>query len=373
MEILEHLAVKIGNRVAGKPEAFRAGDYLAGKFSELGLEVELQEFKFVSWELDSPPTLNIRSPVKEEIAVGPMPYTESTPEEGVTGYLKRIGTAYIVPGLFEWPKYAVIGKDGRELAYLLGHLDGKAIPMPNAQPMFMSPQGIISEADHLRIEGWLAEGEVEVSFRSLGHYAPGYVGRNVIATLPGKSEETVVVCAHYDSALGTSGAVDNASGVQALYDTACRIIEAKPERTFRFIAFDAEEWDLLGSKFYVSEAKTRGKLGEIKACINIDTVGIGNTLFCWVGPDFFHGQVDQILHRLGVKDKFKVDYSKPLSGSDHYPFWLEEIPVVMILFWPYEAYHLPADSIDIVDANVTRTATDIAYEIATILKRAGTR
>lgn len=373
MEILEHLAVEIGKRIAGKPEAVQAGDYLAGKFADLGLEVEFQEFKFVSWKLDGPPALHVHSPVEEEIAVGPMPYTDSTPDEGVTGYLKRIGTAYIIPGLFEWPKYAVIGEGGCELAYLLGHLGGKAIPMPSRHPMLMSPQGIVSEADHLRIEQWLAEGEVQVSFRSVGHYAPGDRGRNVIATLPGESEETVVVCAHYDSALGTSGAVDNASGVQALYDTARRIIDAKPERTFRFIAFDAEEWGLLGSEFYVSEAKTRGHLDKIKACINLDTVGIGDTLFCWVGPDFFHGQVDQILQRLGIKEEFKVDYSKPLFGSDHYHFWMEGIPVVMVFFWPYEAYHLPGDSIDIIDSHVTRTATKIASELATIFMRAETR
>ncbi len=373
MKILEHLAVGIGDRIAGKPGAAKAGDYLADKFADLGLEVEFQEFKFVSWELDSPPTLHIHSPVEEEIAVGPMPYTDSTPDEGATGYLKRIGTAHVVPGLFEWPKYAVMGEEGRELAYLLGHIDGKAIPMPNQQPMFMSPQGIISEADHLRIEQWLTEGEVKVRFRSIGRYVPGYKGRNVIATLPGESEETVVVCAHYDSALGTSGAVDNASGVQALYDTACRIVAAKPERTFRFIAFDAEEWGLLGSEFYVNEAKTRGQLDKIKACINLDSVGIGDTMFCWVGPDFFHGQVDQILQRLGIKEEFKVDYSKPLSGSDHYHFWTEGIPVVMIFFWPYEAYHLPADTFDIIDPHVTRTATEIAFEIATILMRAETR
>ncbi len=373
MEILKHLAGRIGKRLAGKPGAFEAGDYLAGKFADLGLEVEIQEFKFVSWELDSSPALRIHSPVEEEIAVGPMPYTDSTPEEGVSGYLKRIGTAHIVPGIFEWPKYAVMGEEGRELAYLLGHIDGQAIPMPNQQPVFMSPQGIIAGADHLRIEQWLAEGEVKVWFKSMGHYVPGCVGRNIIATLPGESEETIVVCAHYDSALGTPGAIDNASGVQTLYDTACRIVEAKPQRTFRFIAFDAEEWGLLGSEFYVIEAKTRGHLDKIKACINIDTVGIGDTLFCWVGPDFFHGQVDQILQRLGVKEEFKVDYAKPLSGSDHYHFWTEGIPAVMIFFWPYDAYHLPADTIDIVEPHVLKVASDIAFEIATVLMRAETR
>ena len=67
--------------------------------------------------------------------------------------------------------------------------------------------------------------------------------RNVYVEVPGSGapEEVVVIGAHYDSAEGTPGADDNATGVAALLYTARALVGVKPARTLRLVFFTNEE------------------------------------------------------------------------------------------------------------------------------------
>jgi Zn-dependent M28 family amino/carboxypeptidase len=114
--------------------------------------------------------------------------------------------------------------------------------------------------------------------------------KNVIGVIPGrmpeKSDQSVVVGAHYDH-IGTGwpdgreenkgkvhpGADDNASGVAVILELA-RVFgkELKSDRTLVFVAFTGEEAGRKGSKYYVANEKQF----PAKKCIgmiNFDTVG----------------------------------------------------------------------------------------------------
>jgi hypothetical protein len=77
---------------------------------------------------------------------------------------------------------------------------------------------------------------------------------NVVGVLPGttsRSNECYLVGAHYDS-VNNPGADDNASGVAGVLEAARVLSQYQFGATLVFIAFDAEEVGLLGSKAYAS-------------------------------------------------------------------------------------------------------------------------
>lgn len=364
MDIIEHLSVSIGERPSGSPAEEQAAAYLASRFADLGLEVETQEFKFLGWRARSAPSLRLLSPIQGELTVGAVPYTTSTPEQGVTGHLQKAGIEYVIPGLQQWPRYAIVDDAGRVAGHILGNVDGPAMPFPNPNPLFTLPMVVISREDNARLNAWLDHGnEVRVTLRSEGTYLPDFTAHNVVATLPGASSDTVIACAHFDSVPGSPGAIDNASGVQVVFDIACRLAGRKPERTIKFIAFGAEEDFLLGSRYYVHEAKSLGTLSEVKAVINFDTVAIGSRLVCRTGPQSFKAEVDAVLQDAGARDVFEVEFSPPWASSDHYPFSVEGIPAVMLVLHPWDAYHAPTDNISVADPSILEAMTRIGSRL----------
>ena len=75
--------------------------------------------------------------------------------------------------------------------------------------------------------------------------------RNVVALPRDESRPCTLVGAHYDSIPGCPGADDNASGVAVLLACARRMTEAHARANVGFVAFNAEEDGMLGSRSFV--------------------------------------------------------------------------------------------------------------------------
>jgi Zn-dependent M28 family amino/carboxypeptidase len=102
---------------------------------------------------------------------------------------------------------------------------------------------------------------------------------NVIAELPGKNEDNVVMAgAHLDSVIEGPGINDNGSGSAALLETALMMAKLKPENTVRFAWWAAEEIGLLGSTDYV-EGLSQAERDRIALYLNYDMVGSPNYIF----------------------------------------------------------------------------------------------
>jgi Zn-dependent M28 family amino/carboxypeptidase len=102
---------------------------------------------------------------------------------------------------------------------------------------------------------------------------------NVIAELPGKNEDNVVMAgAHLDSVTEGPGIQDNGSGSAALLETALMMAKLKPENTVRFAWWAAEELGLLGSTDYV-EGLSQAERDRIALYMNYDMVGSPNYIF----------------------------------------------------------------------------------------------
>jgi len=107
---------------------------------------------------------------------------------------------------------------------------------------------------------------------SLGPPFPacGRLNYNVVAVHPGRicPEEIYIVGAHYDSADGSPGAWDNASGVAGVLEAARILSQYAFEATIVFIAFDREEEGRKGSDAYVQEHR----LDHIRGMIALDGI-----------------------------------------------------------------------------------------------------
>ena len=86
-------------------------------------------------------------------------------------------------------------------------------------------------------------------------------GVNLVLKLPGQDPKRRprLVAAHYDGPLHSPGADDNASGIAALLELAHRWAAIPPRRPVWLVAFDQEEWGMLGSEALASDLKAQGQ------------------------------------------------------------------------------------------------------------------
>jgi hypothetical protein len=140
------------------------------------------------------------------------------------------------------------GRDhGQIRAFANGTYDsGKAIPTV-----------VLRNEDYGRISRLLADNHtVELEFDIVNRtYPEGRTSYNVIAEIPGTTDEVVMLGAHLDSWHAATGATDNAIGC-AIVMEAMRILKAvgvTPRRTIRAALWSGEEQGLRGSRAYVRE------------------------------------------------------------------------------------------------------------------------
>jgi len=102
---------------------------------------------------------------------------------------------------------------------------------------------------------------------------------NVIAELPGKNDDNVVMAgAHLDSVIAGPGINDNGSGSAALLETALLMANLNPQNTLRFGWWAAEEQGLVGSADYVA-GLSQAECDRIALYMNYDMVGSPNYIF----------------------------------------------------------------------------------------------
>ena len=96
---------------------------------------------------------------------------------------------------------------------------------------------------------------------------------NVLAELPGQTEDAVVLMAHYDSVPHAPGAADDGSGVVTLLESARALLTEPARRNRVLLVFtDAEEMGLLGAEAFFAEHRW---VDDIRAVINIEGSGSG--------------------------------------------------------------------------------------------------
>ena len=88
--------------------------------------------------------------------------------------------------------------------------------------------------------------------------------------VPAKTDEAVVLCAHFDVVPGSLGYNDNGMSLVTILS----VLERLPEFT-EVVFTNAEERGFLGAKCYLNHNR-RHLLG----CVNLDVCGFGNAVYC---------------------------------------------------------------------------------------------
>ena len=196
---------------------------------------------------------------------------------------------------------------------------------------------------------------------------------NVIGVLKGTSDKHVVIGAHMDH-LGVdgdgdayNGADDNASGTTAILELAEAFgkSDAKPKDTIVFIAFNAEELGLLGSKHYVNNPLL--PLDDCKLMINLDMVGRlrGTTVTAQGGN--LSRSVTQLVDKLDDNYPFDVNITAAGNRSDHAPFNWNGVPVLFFHTGTHPQYHRTTDDPDLINYEglviIAKFVIDLTVEV----------
>ena len=353
MNLVDELSVGIGPRPAGSDQAARAADVVAEAFRELGLEPRFQEFELLAYEADEP-ELTVEG---EPWPAGPCMYAHAFDGEGT---VRRIGASPSPVGEGKLANFAIVDAEGREVARLLtSPFSTGAIPFGSMHVQISTPPtAFVSIADSARLEDGM-----HVRLKVDGRFVPGRRERNVIADIAGKDDERVIVSAHYDSVWRGPGAIDNATGVEGVRRVGEALAGRELAHGVRLVAFAAEEIKLVGSRYFVDEAVIREELGAILGVVNLDCIGRGDRLELLASPDALLGRAVEAARSLGLLDRYELATGPGTGGVDSHWFADRKVPAVTILHFPYDEYHLPADSRDLVDERLMDDAVALAVAL----------
>jgi Iap family predicted aminopeptidase len=356
VNLVETLGVEIGVRQVGTAAADEAADAIAAALREAGLEPRFHEFTLLGYEAGEP-LLEIDG---ERWDAGPCMY--ATPTDGVAeGTIRRLG-AHSVGGFFPDADVFAVENGGRELARLnMSPFGGAAIPfLTGIRQIVVPPTVFISGADAERLRGMEgARARVQVD----GRFVPGVVARNVVAELRGESDEAIVVSAHYDSVWRGPGVIDNATGVEGLRRIAAQLAGREHVRSLIFIAFTAEEIGCVGSRQWVFDAEITRELERVKACVNLDCIAHGQRFELLASPAALRDRLERFARELELQERYDLHVGEAGPGVDAFAFHEKGIPSATLCHFPYDEYHLPAETMELVDE---RRLGD-SVELATLL------
>lgn len=206
--------------------------------------------------------------------------------------------------------------------------------------------------------------------------------RNVIGMIEGSDEvlrdELIVIGAHYDH-LGIvkgeiyNGADDNASGTAALIEVARAVINSGMgvKRTVVFVAFDAEEIGLYGSKYLAEKLPVE----KVKLMVSMDMVGWlreGKALSLMGVGTIKDGK--ELIGSISQPDGLVIDLknfeTSVFTATDTEDFAKKHIPTLAVTTGAVSPYHKPEDDAHLIDYDglnmITNYMTEFIVTVADV-------
>lgn len=178
-------------------------------------------------------------------------------------------------------------------------------------------------------------------------------GNNIVGYIKGKTDKIMVISAHYDH-LGIkdgkvfNGADDDASGVIAVLAYAEYFSKHQPKYTMIFVAFDAEEMGLQGSKYFVAHAPVN--LKDIAININMDMIAHNDKNELYACGTFQFPNLKPFITSPNQKPNIIFGHDDPKTGhedwtyqSDQGSFYAKNIPFIYFGVEDHKDYHKETD------------------------------
>ena len=194
---------------------------------------------------------------------------------------------------------------------------------------------------------------------------------NLIATIPGKSADRIVLASHFDTKLFRDirfvGASDGASSTAALIELG-RVLKARADRpfTYELLFLDGEEavveWqgtdNTYGSRYYVEAARKSGSLKSLRALILLDMIGDRaltirreSNSTRWL-TEIVWATARKLGHRQFMDEETTVE-------DDHIPFLKAGVPALDIIDLDYPHWHQATDTLENVSARSLQIVGDV--------------
>ena len=206
--------------------------------------------------------------------------------------------------------------------------------------------------------------------------------RNLIAEIPGRSREWVLIGCHYDakkflSTPGFQAANDGASGVAALLAMIRSLDQypGKPPFLLRFVFFDGEEClysygdndGLHGSRALAEKYERDGELKNCRAMILLDMIGdrdLNLTLPANSSPALTAALTEIIRQHFPTLRFEKLSYD---MLDDHVPFFRRGVPSIDLIDFQYgpanSNWHTAGDTLENISAQSICTAADLTFAL----------
>ena len=394
-QIIESLTTEVGQRLAGTEAEARARDWGVAKFKELGFKnVRIEPFQVDRWERHSEHA-EITSPFPQKLMITALGGSIATVPEGIVGQVVRFEN---LQALKDAPMKGLKGKivfvdeymtrtqDGSGYGVAVKKRSGAAVEagkrgavaalirsvgtdhhrfphtgqMTYDQNVVKVPIAALSAPDADQLHRALGRGDVEVKLQiDVQSYGKSQSG-NVIAEIPGVTNEIVIIGAHLDSwDLGT-GAVDDGAGIGITVGAAKLILDMnkKPKRTIRIVMFGAEEVGLVGAIAYA-----KGHANELDRHVVGAESDFGAGKVWRFDTNFAESKlykakaIHKVLEPLGIA----LGSNNASGGPDMGPLRMLGMPVVTLKQngWDYfDLHHTPNDTFDKINSE------DIAQNVA---------
>jgi glutaminyl-peptide cyclotransferase len=239
-------------------------------------------------------------------------------------------------------------------------------PRPSGTPAIVETRRYIIE--QLKAAGIESKEQMFIGMTPLGEVSMA----NVIATIPGKRRERIVLASHFDTKLYREfrfvGANDGASSTAALLELGRVLKQRTNEFTIELLFLDGEEarmpeWrgldNTYGSRHYVEAARKDGSLTTLKALVLLDMIG-DKDLRIRRDANSTPWLVD-IVWNAAAKLGHTGTFSSELTTieDDHVPFLRAGVPSVDIIDLENPTWHTPMDTIDYCSARSLQTVGDV--------------
>jgi Zn-dependent M28 family amino/carboxypeptidase len=239
-------------------------------------------------------------------------------------------------------------------------------PRPSGTPAIAETRKYIAE--QLKSFGIDAKEQPFIGMTPLGEVSMA----NVIATIPGKRPDRLVLASHFDTKLYREfrfvGANDGASSTAALLELGRVLKSRQNELTIELLFLDGEEarrpeWqgtdNTYGSRHYVQAAQKSGSLKTLKALVLLDMIG-DRELVIKRDANSTPWLVDVIWSaaaRLGHGSTFSNQLTT--IEDDHIPFLRAGVVAADIIDLENPTWHTAQDDLEHVSAKSLQVVGDV--------------
>lgn len=249
---------------------------------------------------------------------------------------------------------------------------------------------------HLKAARWAADRFAAAGLKPVGdegtYFQNWKFGKkktlNVVAFLPGETDEVVVVGAHLDhvgkgQAGGWSGRIphplagndvifngadDNASGSAAVVEMGCALggMKTTPRRGILFVLFSGEEKGLVGSRYYVDHPVF--PLEKTVGMLNFDMVGRNRDhemdVYGKDGAPELAEALERVNARAGMSLKIPARSPGVFMQSDQYSFHNKGVPSLFFTSGMHTEYHTALDHPDLINIGKIEEIAELGAALA---------